>query len=82
MKQKVRVMLKQPLIFRKPDLVLALNCGFIFYKEWDRSLPSLIKYPNVPLIFTEYYEEDCKLDLQKLDSQVNNFVNPAKFSIE
>ena len=62
--------------------MLALNCGFIFYKEWDRSLPSLIKYPNVPLIFTEYYEEDCKLDLQKLDSQVNNFVNPAKFSFK
>ena len=52
--------------------MLALNCGFIFYNEWDRSLPSLIKYPDVPLIFTEYYEEDCKLDLQKLDSHVDD----------
>ena len=57
---------------RKPNLVLALNCGFIFYREWDLSLPSLIKYPGVPLIFTEYYEEDCCLDLQKLDSNVDD----------
>ena len=56
----------------KPDAVLALNCGFIFYKEWDKTLPSLIKYPNVPLVFTEYYEEDCKLDLQKMDSIVED----------
>ena len=56
----------------KPDLVLALNCGFIFYKEWDASMPSLIKYPDVPLVFTEYYEEDCHLDLQKLDSLVDD----------
>jgi len=63
---------KQYTDFRRPDLVLALNCGFIFYQQWDRSLPSLIKYANVPLIFTEYYEEDCKLDLQKLDSQVDD----------
>ena len=53
-------------LIRKPDLVLALNCGFIFYKEWDASMPSLTKYADVPLIFTEYYEEDCRLDLQKL----------------
>ena len=51
---------------RKPDLVLALNCGFVFYKEWDASLPSMVTFANVPLIFTEYYQEDCKLDLQKL----------------
>ena len=53
---------------RKPDLVLALNCGFVFYKEWDASLPSMVTFANVPLIFTEYYQEDCKLDLQKLGS--------------
>ena len=51
---------------RKPDLVLALNCGFVFYKEWDASLPSMVTFADVPLIFTEYYHEDCKLDLQKL----------------
>ena len=51
---------------RKPDLVLALNCGFIFYKDWDASMPFLTKYVDVPLVFTEYYEEDCKHDLGKL----------------
>ena len=51
---------------RKPNLVLALNCGFIFYKEWDATLPSLTKYPNIPLVFTEYYHEDCKYDFNKL----------------
>ena len=51
---------------RKPDLVLALNCGFIFYKDWDPTLPFLTKYVDVPLVFTEYYEEDCKHDLGKL----------------
>ena len=55
---------------RKPDLVLALNCGFVFYKEWDASLPSMVTFANVPLIFTEYYQEDCKLDLQKLGSSL------------
>ena len=49
-------------------MVLALNCGFVFYKEWDASLPSMVTFADVPLIFTEYYEEDCKLDLQKLGS--------------
>ena len=57
-----------PAELRKPDLVLALNCGFVFYKEWDASLPSMVTFADVPLIFTEYYEEDCKLDLQKLGS--------------
>ena len=61
----------EPQILR-PDLVLALNCGFIFYKGWEPSLPAMTKYPDVPLIFTEYYEEDCQLDLQKLDSVVDD----------
>ena len=51
---------------RKPDLVLALKCGFVFYKERDASLPSMVTFANVPLTLTEYYQEDCKLDLQKL----------------
>ena len=40
----------------KPDLVAAFNCGFIFYQSWDSSIPSMIKYPDVPLVFTEYYQ--------------------------
>ena len=54
--------------FIKPDIVAVLNCGFIFYSSWDKSIPYLLKYPEVPLIFTEYYEEDSKYNLQKVDS--------------
>ena len=30
---------------KKPDIVAALNCGFVFYKEWDESLPSMVNQP-------------------------------------
>ena len=54
--------------FIRPDIVAILNCGFIFYSSWDKSIPYLLKYPEVPLIFTEYYEEDSKQNLQKVDA--------------
>ena len=54
--------------FIRPDIVAVLNCGFIFYSSWDKSIPYLLKYPEVPLIFTEYYEEDSKYNLEKVDS--------------
>ena len=60
--------------FIRPDIVAVLNCGFIFYSSWDKSIPYLLKYPEVPLIFTEYYEEDSKLNLQKVDSLGNTFL--------
>ena len=60
--------------FIRPDIVAVLNCGFIFYSSWDKSIPHLLEYPEVPLIFTEYYEEDCKLNLQKIDS-LGNTIN-------
>lgn len=56
----------------KPDVVAALNCGFIFYSSWDPSIPAMIKYPDVPLVFTEYYLEDAVLNLQKVDSLVDD----------
>ena len=61
-------MLKSNCSFIRPDIVAVLNCGFIFYSSWDKSIPYLLKHPEVPLIFTEYYEEDSKLNLQKVDS--------------
>ena len=54
--------------FVRPDIVAVLNCGFIFYSSWDKSIPYLLKYPEVPLIFTEYYEEDSKYNLEKVRS--------------
>ena len=52
--------------FIKPDLVAVLNCGFIFYDSWDKSIPYLLKYPDVPLIFTEYQEQDASSNLTKV----------------
>ena len=30
----------------------------------------LSRFENVPLIFTEYYQQDCELNLEKVDSLV------------
>ena len=53
--------------YLEPDLVAALNCGFIFYTSWDSSLDSLVRKSGAPLVFTEYYEADCQLNLEKLE---------------
>ena len=29
--------------FLKPDVVAALNCGFIFYQSWDSSIPAMLQ---------------------------------------
>ena len=42
-------------LYQEPDLVAALNCGFIFYKSWDSSLDSMLRTSSAPLVFTEYY---------------------------
>ena len=52
--------------FREPDLVAALNCGFIFYTSWDSSLDPMLRPSGAPLVFTEYYQQDCQLNLEKL----------------
>ena len=52
--------------YLEPTLVAALNCGFIFYKSWDASLDFMVRKTGAPLVFTEYYLEDCKLNLEKL----------------
>lgn len=53
-----------------PDAISALNCGFIFYQSWNASIPSMLRSPGVPLIFTEYYLQDCQLNLDKVDDLV------------
>ena len=54
----------------KPDCVSALNCGFIFYRSWDASIPYMLKWPGVPLVFSEYYMQDCEANLEKVDELV------------
>ena len=41
--------------YTEPDLVAALNCGFIFYTSWDSSLDPMLRRSGAPLVFTEYY---------------------------
>ena len=56
--------------YLEPDLVAALNCGFIFYTSWDSSLDSMVRKSGAPLVFTEYYEADCQLNLEKLEKNI------------
>ena len=49
--------------FLKPDLVVALDCGFKFYPTWVGAIPDMLKYENVPLIFTEFTLQDQKDNL-------------------
>jgi len=49
--------------FIKPDLVVALDCGFKFYPSWIPAIKQMLKYPNVPLIFTEFTLADQKDNL-------------------
>ena len=53
---------------KKPDVVAVLNSGFIFYDSWNKTIPYLLRHPNVPLIFTEYQKPDSELNLQKIRS--------------
>ena len=34
-------------------------------------MPKLVDLPGVPLVFTEYYLEDCQLNLQKLEDLID-----------
>ena len=60
--------------YLEPTLVAALNCGFIFYKSWDASLDFMVRKSGAPLVFTEYYLEDCKLNLEKLKKNTKKSV--------
>jgi hypothetical protein len=53
---------------QKPDVVAVLNCGFIFYDSWNKTIPYLLRHPNVPLIFTEYQKQDSENNLKKIRS--------------
>ena len=50
--------------YLEPDLVAALNCGFIFYKSWDSSLDSMVRKNGAPLVFTEYYQQVQSMTLK------------------
>jgi len=61
--------------YLEPDLVAALNCGFIFYTSWDSSLDSMVRKSGAPLVFTEYYQADCQLNLEKLEKNTKKNIS-------
>ena len=63
----------------KPDLVAAFNCGFIFYTSWDPSLPPMIKYADVPLVFTEYYQVWSLSSFEVSRQLLMNYLNHVWF---
>ena len=50
--------------YREPDLVCALNCGFILYSSWASSIPLMVRESGAPLVFTEYYDQDARANLE------------------
>lgn len=61
--------------YLEPDLVAALNCGFIFYTSWDSSLDTMVRKSGAPLVFTEYYQADCQLNLEKLEKNTKKNIS-------
>ena len=49
--------------FTEPDIVCAFNCGFILYSSWAESIPHMVRKSGAPLVFTEYYMQDCQANL-------------------
>jgi len=67
--------------FTEPELVCAFNCGFILYDTWAPSLPHMIRGSGAPLLFTEYYLQDCQANLAMLQEEagaVEVLVTPMK----
>lgn len=55
----------------KPDLVVAFNSGLHEFKgrkcdTWRESIPSLVKFPNVPLVLTAYTTNEMAKDLKRV----------------
>ena len=56
--------------YQEPDLVCAFNCGFILYSTWAASIPHMVRSSGAPLVFTEYYQQDCRSNLDLVTSLV------------
>ena len=57
--------------YQEPDLVCAFNCGFILYSTWSASIPHMLRSSGAPLVFTEYYDQDCRSNLDLVTSLVS-----------
>ena len=56
--------------FTEPSIVCAFNCGFILYSSWTASLPHMVRQTGAPLVFTEYYSQDCRANLALVQETV------------
>ena len=54
-------------LFSEPDIVCAFNCGFILYSSWAESIPYMVRQSGAPLVFTEYYLQDCVANLAMVE---------------
>lgn len=57
--------------FIKPDVVAALDCGFKFYPSWLKALPLMLQEEGVPLIFTEFNQQDTEDNLELIRRNVD-----------
>ena len=60
-------------------MVLVIFCHFNNYptQSWDSSLDSMVRPSRAPLVFTEYYLQDCQLNLDKLIENTKKKVKVA-----
>lgn len=57
-------------MYTEPDVVCAFNCGFILYSSWAESIPHMVRRSGAPLVFTEYYMQDCQANLDMVKELV------------
>ncbi|KAG5883228.1 hypothetical protein JTB14_011420 [Gonioctena quinquepunctata] len=65
-------------MLEKPDLVVVFNSGLHEFKDdpknnlWKDSIPSLLKYPGIPLILTAYTSDEIAEDIALLEKDISN----------
>lgn len=66
----------------KPDIVVAFNSGIFAVPTWEKSIPSLLKYPGVPLILTDYTlsytQQDVDIVKEISKQDIENIVIPQR----
>jgi splicing suppressor protein 51 len=73
--------------YKKPDLISAFNAGLYRLSDfegkdtWSPSIEAMLKEPDIPVVVTEYTEQEMPLDLQRIQSIVDSFeiiMSPAQ----
>jgi splicing suppressor protein 51 len=73
--------------YQKPDLISAFNAGLYRITDfegkdtWSPSIKAMLKEPGIPVVITEYTEQELPLDLQRIQSIVDSLeiiMSPAR----